>query len=132
MKREDFWTVFIVVLAAALLWIVFHVFWGQNGQWRNIDLGIHQRTPVDSRGYRSGDAGAVDSRKDSFFTNQDWLFLFGGPSTGESFVRSPVAKIRDAMDRRAAQYSRILLAGGKSSMAARKLLSPCQAASVVP
>ena len=97
MKREDFWTVFLIVLAAALLWIVVHVFWGHNEHQRNLDLGIDQRAPVDSRGYRFGDAGAVDTRKDSF--HQSGLALSIRTSSGESFLSSPMAQIRSAMGR---------------------------------
>ena len=66
MKPEDFWNAFLIVLAAALLWIVFNVFWGHNEHRRNIDLGIHQRAPVDSRGYRPRDASAVTTRSARF------------------------------------------------------------------
>ena len=97
MKREDFWTVFLVLLAGALLWFVVHVFWGHDEHRRNIDLGIHQRAPVDSRGYWFGDADAADTRKTSF--HRSGLALFVRPSEGESSLTSPVAEVRSAMVR---------------------------------
>jgi hypothetical protein len=66
MNSEDFWPVFLIVLAAALLWIVFNVFWGHDEHRRNIDLGIHQR------------ADAVATREASFY-GLGLAFLFGHP-----------------------------------------------------
>ena len=60
-------------------------------------LGIHQRAPVDPRCDWGGDADAVDSRAVSFLGKG--LALSVWPSTGESSLGSPVAKIRGAMGR---------------------------------
>src|SRR4029453_3159173 len=95
MKTEDFWRVILILLAGALLWFVVHVFWGHNEPRRNIDLGIHQLAPVDSRGYWSGDADAADTRKASF--HRSGLALSVRPSKGESSLTSSVAKVRSAM-----------------------------------
>jgi hypothetical protein len=97
MKREDFWTVFLILLAGAFLWFVVHIFWRHNEHRRNIDLGINQRAPADSSGDWSGDAGAVDTRKTSF--HQSGLALSVRPSEGESSLASPVAQICGAMAR---------------------------------
>ena len=97
MQREDFWIVVLIVLAAALLWIVVHVFWGYNEHRRNIDLGINQRAPADSRGDWTCDADTVDTRKASF--HRSGLALSLRSSAGESSLASPVAKIRGAMGR---------------------------------
>jgi hypothetical protein len=104
MKLEDFWSVFLIVLAAALIWIVVHVFWGHNEHRRNIDLGIDERAPVDSRGYRPGDASAVATRSARF--HRKGLALSVWPSAAESFVGSPVAKVRSAMGRGGAYWLR--------------------------
>ena len=45
---------------------------------RNIDLGIHQRAPVDSHRDRTCDVDVVDPRT-ARFHGKDWLFLFGHP-----------------------------------------------------
>jgi hypothetical protein len=97
MQREDFWIVVLIVLAAALIWIVINVFWGHNEHRRNIDLGIDERAPADSRGYWSGDADAADTRKASF--HRSGLALSVRPSEGESSLTSPVAKARSALGR---------------------------------
>ena len=76
MKREDFWTVFLVLLAGALLWFVVHVFWGHNEHRRNIDLGIDQRAPVDPRGDRFSDASAVATRSARDLFRQHELDFF--------------------------------------------------------
>src|SRR4029453_9324045 len=104
MKREDFWSVFLILLAGALLWFVVHVFWGHNEHRRNIDLGIHQRAPVDSRGYWSGDADSADTMKAS--VHRSGLALSVRPSEGESSLTSPVAKVRSAMGRSGADRLR--------------------------
>ena len=41
-------------------------------------MGIDQRAPVDSRGYRPSDASAVATRA-AIFTERDWVFLTGRP-----------------------------------------------------
>ena len=80
-KPEDFWHVFLIVLAAALIWIVINVFWGHNEHRRNIDLGIHQRAPASSRGDRFSDADAVATREASF--HRAGLALSLWPSAGK-------------------------------------------------
>src|SRR4030095_2507469 len=97
MKREAFWTVSLILLAGAFLWLVVHIFWRHNEHRRNLDLGINQRAPVDASGDWSGDAGAVDTRKISF--HQSGLALSVRPSEGESSLASPVAQICGAMAR---------------------------------
>jgi hypothetical protein len=97
MNSEDFWTVFLIVLAAALLWIVFNVFgvtmnigeiliWESTNALLSIPavIGLVMLTrwirgkPVFHR------AGLAHSLRSS---------------AGESSLTSPVAKIRGAMVR---------------------------------
>jgi len=97
MQREDFWIVVLIVLAAALLWIVVHVFWGHNEHRRNIDLGINALLLIPVV------IGVVMLtrwiRGRPVFTERDWLFLFGHPREKVSLA-SPVAEIRGVMVRR--------------------------------
>ena len=76
----------------------------RNEHRRNLDLGSHQRTPVDSRSDCVGDVDPMDTRAGRF-QRTGWA-VSDRPYTGESLLTSLVTKICRALVRRGAHRFR--------------------------